>query len=277
MINLKQKFKKIYQDMDLSDYDINSEIDFVIEMLTGLSSVDVFLGKEITKEQEEKIRKIINIRVKTHKPLQQIIGKAYFAGDIYSVNEYTLIPRPETEFLVEKCKQVRQKNDNIKILDIGTGSGCIAIELAKFFANSKITAVDVCQEALDTAAQNAINKGVLNKISFVKSDVFENVAGLFDIIVSNPPYIPNSTEIQEDVYRFEPHRALFAPENGLFFYKKIIKEGTKFLNKNAFMAFEVGYNQAEDVSKIFEQNGFVNISFTQDCDSINRVVSAYLI
>ncbi len=276
MINLKQKFKKIYHDMDLSDYDINAEIDFVIEMLTGLSSTDIFLGKEITKVQEEKIEEIINIRVKTHKPLQQIIGKSYFAGDIYSVNKYTLIPRPETEFLVEKCKQVRQKDDEIKILDIGTGSGCIAIELAKFYVNSKITAIDVCQETLDTALLNAGNKGVIDRIDFIKSDLFENVEGFFDIIVSNPPYIPVSTKIQEDVYCFEPHRALFAPENGLFFYKKIIKEGKKLLNKNAFMAFEVGYNQADSVFEIFQQNGFVNISFTQDCDSINRVVSAYL-
>ena len=94
------------------------------------------------------------------------------------------------------------------------------------------------------------------------------------MIVSNPPYIPFSMEIQKDVYDYEPHSALFADDNGLYFYKKIITEGKSFLNKNSFMAFEVGFNQGNDVMGLFEQNGYVNISFTQDCDSINRVVSA---
>lgn len=273
-MNYKQKYKNLYQATSLSDYDINSEIDFVIEMLTGLSSTDILLGREIAPSFDEKIVEILTERVKTYRPLQQIIGKAYFAGQVYSVNENTLIPRPETEFLVDVCQKKFPKDKQIEILDIGTGSGCIAIELAKYYSKSKITAVDVCQATLDTAIENAQRHGVSDKIKFVKSDVFSNVTGLFDIIVSNPPYIPFSMKIQKDVYDYEPHSALFADEGGLYFYKKIITKGKSFLKKNSFMAFEVGFNQGNDVMDIFEQNGYVNISFTQDCDSINRVVSA---
>ena len=273
-MNYKQKYKNLYQATSLSDYDISSEIDFVIEMLTGLSSTDILLGKEISSADDIKISEILKERVSTNRPLQQILGKAYFAGNIYSVNKYTLIPRPETEFLVEKCKQEFPKDKIIKILDIGTGSGCIAIELAKYYTNAKVTAVDICQEAVDKAIENARNFCVLPKINFLISNVFSNVQESFDIIVSNPPYIPFSTKIQNDVYDYEPHTALFAEDEGLFFYKKIITEGKNFLNKNSLLAFEVGFNQGHDVAEIFKQNGYVNILFTQDCDSINRVVSA---
>lgn len=273
-MNYKQKYKNLYQSTSLSDYDISSEIDFVIEMLTGLSSTDILLGKQIAPSFDEKILEVLTERVKTNRPIQQILGKAYFAGQIYSVNENTLIPRPETEFLVDVCQKKFPKDKRISILDIGTGSGCIAIELAKYYTNSKITAVDVCQATIDKACENAQYHGVSDKINFVKSDVFSNLTGTFDMIVSNPPYIPFSMEIQKDVYDYEPHSALFADDNGLYFYKKIITEGKSFLNKNGFMAFEVGFNQGNEVMGLFEQNGYVNISFTQDCDSINRVVSA---
>lgn len=273
-MNYKQKYKNLYQSTSLSDYDISSEIDFVIEMLTGLSSTDILLGKQIAPSFDEKILEVLTERVKTNRPIQQILGKAYFAGQIYSVNENTLIPRPETEFLVDVCQKKFPKDKRISILDVGTGSGCIAIELAKYYTNSKITAVDVCQATIDKACENAQYHGVSDKINFVKSDVFSNLTGTFDMIVSNPPYIPFSMKIQKDVYDYEPHSALFADDNGLYFYKKIITEGKSFLNKNGFMAFEVGFNQGNDVMGLFEQNGYVNISFTQDCDSINRVVSA---
>ncbi len=274
MINQKQKYKKYYDGMPLSDYDISSEIDFVIEMLTGLSSMDILLGKKISSDDDEKICEVLKIRTETNKPIQQIIGKAYFAGHIYSVNENTLIPRPETEFLVDRCQKEFSQEKKLKIIDIGTGSGCIAIELAMYYQNAEVSAVDICQETLDTAVENARHYNVLKKINFFKSDVFSKVQDMFDIIVSNPPYIPFSMEIQKDVHDFEPHSALFAEDNGLFFYKKIINEAKNYLNHNALLAFEVGFNQGYDVYEIFEKNGYVNIGFTQDCDSINRVVFA---
>lgn len=272
--NFKNKYKKLYFGKDMSEYEISSEIDFVIEMLTGLSSVDILLGKEFSPQEDEKIYNILKERVETNRPLQQIVGKAYFAGNIYSVNNFTLIPRPETEFLVDRCRKAYAKEKSIKILDIGTGTGCISIELAKYYENAQIVAVDVCQQTLDAAYKNAEQHNVLNQINFILSDVFQGVQETFDIIVSNPPYIPFSMSVQQDVYDFEPHLALFAEDRGLYFYKKIITEAKQYLNKQALLAFEVGINQSEKVAEIFNQNGYVNISFTQDCDGVNRVVSA---
>lgn len=272
--NFKNKYKNLYFGKDMSEYEISSEIDFVIEMLTGLSSVDILLGKEFSPQEDEKIYNILKERVETNRPLQQIVGKAYFAGNIYSVNNFTLIPRPETEFLVDRCRKAYAKEKSIKILDIGTGTGCISIELAKYYENAQIVAVDVCQQTLDAAYKNAELHNVLNQINFILSDVFQGVQGTFDIIVSNPPYIPFSMSVQQDVYDFEPHLALFAEDDGLYFYKKIITEAKQYLNKQALLAFEVGINQSEKVAEIFNQNEYVNISFTQDCDGVNRVVSA---
>ncbi len=272
--NFKNKYKNLYFGKDMSEYEISSEIDFVIEMLTGLSSVDILLGKEFSPQEDEKIYNILKERVETNRPLQQIVGKAYFAGNIYSVNNFTLIPRPETEFLVDRCRKAYAKEKSIKILDIGTGTGCISIELAKYYENAQIVAVDVCQQTLDAAYKNAELHNVLNQINFILSDVFQGVQGTFDIIVSNPPYIPFSMSVQQDVYGFEPHLALFAEDDGLYFYKKIITEAKQYLNKQALLAFEVGINQSEKVAEIFNQNEYVNISFTQDCDGVNRVVSA---
>lgn len=275
--NFKNKYKKLYFDKNMSEYEISSEIDFVIEMLTGLSSVDILLGKEISTQEDEEIYNILKERVETNRPLQQILGKAYFAGNIYYVNNYTLIPRPETEFLVDRCRKEFPKKMPIRILDIGTGTGCISIELAKYYENAQIVAVDACQQTLDMAYKNAVQHNVINQINFTLSDVFQRVQGTFDIIVSNPPYIPFSMPVQQDVYDFEPHSALFAEDNGLYFYKKIIAEAKTFLNKKSLLAFEVGINQGEEVAEIFERNGYVNMSFTQDCDGVNRVVSANFI
>lgn len=276
-INLKSEYKKLYVGKNMTDYEISSEIDFVIEMLTGVSSTDILLGKEIHSPECEKIFDILKERIETNRPLQQIIGKAYFAGNIYRVNNFTLIPRPETEFLVDRCRKEFSKEKPVKILDMGTGTGCIAIELANYYNNAEIVAVDICQQALDIARKNADDYNVLNKISFFVSDVFQEVQGKFDIIVSNPPYIPLSMPVQQDVYDFEPHSALFAEDNGLYFYKKIISEAKKYLNRKALLAFEVGFNQGEKVAEFFGQNGYVNMSFTQDCDGVNRVVSANFI
>lgn len=275
--NFKNKYKKLYFGKDMSEYEISSEIDFVIEMLTGLSSVDILLGKEFSQQEDEKIYDILKERVETNRPLQQILGKAYFAGNIYSVNKFTLIPRPETEFLVDICRKAYAKEKSIRILDIGTGTGCISIELAKYYENAQIVAVDVCQQTLDMAYENAKKHKVLNQIDFLLSDVFQRVQGTFDIIVSNPPYIPFSMSVQQDVYDFEPHLALYAEDDGLYFYKKIITEAKQYLHKKALLAFEVGINQSEKVAELFNQNGYVNISFTQDCDGVNRVVSANFI
>ena len=273
-MNYKQKFFEIYRDKNVPTDEISAEIDFVTELLTGYKAKDFIMGKILTAEEETKIIKVLKERVETNKPIQYITGEAYFAGRRYFVNEHTLIPRPETEFLVQECVDLNKKEAS-KILDIGTGSGCIAIELALRLKNAQITACDNCQQVIDTAIKNACRHSVLGKINFIKSDVFQNISEKFDIIVSNPPYIDikDKKEVQNDVFDFEPHSALFAEDNGLFFYKKIVAESKNFLNPYGILIFEIGWKQAETVEKIMLSNGFVNIRFTQDLDGIKRVIS----
>ena len=274
-MSYKDSFRSLYKNLSLSLHEIDSEIDFATDILFNLSPKDFLLGKSLSKEQENILRKIISERVETDRPLQQILGQAYFAGDKFFVSKDTLIPRPETEFIIEVCKNNFDKNQDLKILDIGTGSGCIAIELAKSFPQAMVDGVDISPAALEIAQKNAKFHNLSGRVKFFSSDVFSNVTGAFDTIVSNPPYIPfEADNVQKNVSDYEPHSALFAEDNGLFFYKKIISELSKYLKDDALVVFECGIGQAEFISDIFSENGFVNIRFTEDYNGINRVVSA---
>ena len=176
------------------------------------------------------------------KPVQFIVGNVDFYGNTINVNENTLIPRFETELLVEKTiKLIRKYFDRkVNILDIGTGSGCIAITLNKE-VDSIVTAVDVSDKAIEVAIDN--NKNNNTNVNFYCSDVFSNVTGKYDVIVSNPPYIAYDEEIMDIVYNNEPHTALFADNNGLYFYDKILEECNNYLNDKFIIAFEIGCQQ----------------------------------
>lgn len=274
----KDIFREIYENFELSFFDIDAEIDFVIELVSELKPKDFIIGKTLSEQEKQKVTEVLTERVTTHRPVQQIIGEAFFAGDKFFVNESTLIPRPETELLIDICKKKYDKNINLRILDIGTGSGCIAVELAKYFKNSKIDAIDVCQQAVDTAFKNAKRYKVEDKIKFYISNVFENVNEKFDIIVSNPPYIAfeDADEVQKDVLDFEPKTALFAEDNGLFFYKKIISEGKNFLKNEGMLLFEIGERQGKSITSLLIENGFRDVTIAKDFDNKDRVICANL-
>lgn len=276
MINIKKNYREIYNNKDISQNEKDAEIDFTIEIITGYKPKDLFLGKEISKEQNEKIIQVLKEHVKTNKPLQYILGQAFFASKKFFVNESTLIPRPETEFVLQECLH-QNTIPNPKILDIGTGSGCIAIELSLQIPNAKITACDICQETLDVAIKNAELHKVSDKITFVQSDIFSNIDGIFDIIISNPPYISFSEteETDENVRLYEPHRALFAKDDGLYFYKKISEESKNFLKENGLLIFETGWKQSDKIKAIMQSNNFVNINLTKDLDNNNRGIYGY--
>ena len=176
------------------------------------------------------------------KPVQYIVGYVDFYGNIFNVNESVLIPRFETELLVEKTiKLVRRIfNKKVDILDIGTGSGCIAITLNKD-VNSNVDAVDISDCALMVAIKN--NKINNTNVNFYKSDVFSNIKKKYDVIISNPPYISYDEEIMDIVYDNEPHMALFAEDNGLYFYDKILSECSNYLKDTFIIAFEIGQTQ----------------------------------
>lgn len=206
------------------------------------------------REAEELLRVSKNIDEDYYKllndyPIQYLIGYVDFYGYKINVNKNVLIPRYETEYLVEKTiNYVKQIFDRkVDILDIGTGSGAISIALKKNL-ESNITAVDISSEALDVAKENANINGTI--IDFIESDVFSNVKGEFDVIISNPPYISEDEKIMDSVKKYEPHLALYAKDNGLYFYERILDESKKYLNKKFIIAFEIGWWQAESICNI---------------------------
>lgn len=192
-------------------------------------------------------------RLNNGEPIQYIIGNVNFYGNIIEVNKDVLIPRFETEELLEKTiKFINENFINPKILDVGTGSGCIAITLKKELPTSKVHAIDISKQALDIAKQNSINNNV--KIKFYESDILKNVNEKFDVIISNPPYIDyNDEKIMDIVKNNEPSLALFALNNGLYFYEEILKNAKKNLNEKSIIAFEIGYKQGNDIKNIAQK------------------------
>lgn len=189
-------------------------------------------------------------RLNNGEPVQYIVGNVDFYGYKINVNKNVLIPRFETEELVFKTINLIKKifNENIKILDIGTGSGCISIALKKEIPGLDITAVDISEDALVVAKNNALENNC--EINFVKSDLFSNIDDKYDLIISNPPYISYDEQIMDIVKKNEPHLALYAKNNGLYFYEEIIKNSSNYLNDKNIIAFEIGYLQANEIKKM---------------------------
>ena len=190
-------------------------------------------------------------RLKNGEPVQYIVGDVDFYGNIIKVNKNVLIPRRETEELVEKTIDYLKKlfpNEIINILDIGTGSGCIPITIKKHLPKCNITAVDISKEALSVAKDNASANHV--EINFIESNLFQNVTSKYHCIISNPPYIKEDEEIMDIVKNNEPHLALYAPNNGLYFYQEILKNSSQYLEDKFIIAFEIGDTQGQDIINI---------------------------
>ncbi|MFG6319256.1 MAG: peptide chain release factor N(5)-glutamine methyltransferase [Clostridia bacterium] len=191
----------------------------------------------------------------------------------FYVNENVLIPQPDTEILVEEVLQLLKQNVSKKILDICTGSGAIAISIAKMQENSTVTASDISKKAINIARKNSVDNNT--DIEFVLSNMFEKINGKFDIIVSNPPYIEENviSTLPKEVQK-EPYIALSGGEDGLKFYRIIAKEGKKFLNANGYIAVEIGYNQKEKVIELFEKEEYKEVYSKKDFGGNDRIVIA---
>ena len=231
--------------------------------------------EQVKQEDKIKYENCIKELIKG-KPLQYITNKQEFMGLNFYVDENVLIPQPDTEILVEKAIEIAETTQKNKILDMCTGSGCIAISLAKKINNAQITAVDISNSALNVANKNAINNNVENKIKFINSDMFNNIEEKFDIIVSNPPYIETETinKLEIEVQN-EPHVALDGGIDGLKFYKIIANNAFEYLNENGYLLLEIGYNQQESVTQLLQDTGkYKNIETIKDLGGNYRVVIA---
>ncbi len=250
----------------------------IVKHYLNLTPLDLILmgNEEIDTEKLQYIESAVERRLK-NEPLQYILKSQEFMGMDFYVDENVLIPRADTETLVEWVLKHFQ-NKALSGLDICSGSGCISLSIAHFNPKALMRGIDISQEAIDVSKMNAQKYNLTERVSFECADIFSyNAYGKYDLIVSNPPYIETSqiSELEETVKDFEPVIALDGGEDGLRFYRHIIKISTKLLKSDGLLAFEVGYNQAEVVSKMLEEN-FYNIAVEKDLCGVNRVVSGQL-
>lgn len=272
---LIQDIEKILTDSGIEPNEAKVEVRLLIEHFAGYSLVDILMGKKLTEDKLKIVEEKAKLRAKTHEPIQYIIGLADFMGEKFLVNKDVLIPRDETELLVRKAIEIIKENNFKMVLDMCTGSGCIACMIAKL-TNSQAMGVDISTEAIHTAFKNMEKFGLYNRAIFRKSDIYSKIREdeKFDLIVSNPPYIPPKEKetIQEEV-SYEPDLALYTTdEKGLAFYEKIIKDAPKFLNKGGYLMFELGIGQSTSVAQLMKKAGFGNLKVLKDLANIDRVI-----
>lgn len=269
---LLKELKRVFADAGIDSSRIDSEL-IVMEAL-GFTRVQLITREdyELTAQELERVSEMKERRLK-FEPMQYILGYCEFMGLDFSLNESTLIPRPDTECLVERVMEYIKLNSAKTVLDIGTGSGAIAVSLAAL-ADVFCVGCDISKNALKMAAYNGEKNGVKAKTKFVQSDVFENIEGEFDIIVSNPPYIESDviSTLSPQVKDFEPVGALDGGSDGLKFYRKIAAEAKKYLKYGGLLAFEIGYNQGDAVKNIMEAQGFADVSVGKDLAGLDRTV-----
>lgn len=259
---------------------INAEL--LLSDILKLKRLDLYLSFErpLSENEISSYRESIRRR-STFEPLQYIIGNVEFYNCNLNVDKSVLIPRPETELLVELILNEHQQKSGLKILDIGTGSGNIAIALAKGSQTFCITAIDYSNDALDLAKKNAELNGVNDRINFLLLDIKSDVSvlpGGFDIIVSNPPYISKEDYpgLQKEITKYEPEAALTDYDDGLSFYRTISDKAKHLLIKGGNLYFEIGQGQESAIEKILKQNSFNSIEIKKDLGNINRVIKGIL-
>ncbi len=251
----------------------NNDLIIALTYLLNTNKNLLFLNKEEALDEKiENELKIINDKINEGYPLQYAIGKWNFYGLDLLVDKRALIPRYETEILVDLI--INDNSNNKKILDIGTGSGAISLALSKNLKDSKIIGVDISKKAIDLANENKIKLNI-NNVEFKESDIFSNIDEKFDIIVSNPPYINKKDfeKLDKKLY-YEPQNALYGGEDGLYFYKKIIKNAKNFLNKNGKIYLEIGYDQKDSISDLLEEYGYKQIKSYKDFNDFDRIIKA---
>ena len=258
-------------DAGIEEREAKKEIKMLLEHFCNYTEKDEILGHPLTEEHLKIVESKVKSRLADRTPVQYIIGESYFMGEFFKVTPDVLIPRPETELLVTRAIDIIKENDFKNVLDVGTGSGCIACTIAKR-TNATVLGLDISSDALRIALDNVTRLGINNRAVFRKSDLFSKVREeeKFDMIISNPPYIPIGTKLEPELSH-EPSIALFAEENGLQLYRKIVQEAPKFLNKNGRLIFELGIDEADSV-KVFMNEYFTDVQVEKDLAGIDRII-----
>ncbi|MDI9414390.1 MAG: peptide chain release factor N(5)-glutamine methyltransferase [Bacillota bacterium] len=250
------------------------DAELLLAHVLELDRLDLYLNfdKPLDNREVSEYRSLIGRRGQRI-PVAYLTGVKEFYSLPFKVTPAVLIPRPETEFIIDKILELVEPDEPVKILEIGTGSGAIAIALACQDPNFSITATDISREALDIAKNNAANLEVCHQISFVEADLFTNVEGKFEIICSNPPYIPSDelSGLAPELFE-EPSLALDGGSDGLCFYNKILEQASSYLENPGFVVLEIGWNQAETVRKLGVQAGFQWLETVVDYGGNDRVV-----
>lgn len=261
--------RSILKVAGVSEADLDARL--LLEYICGTDRNELLVHGErrVSEEQEYRYRDIIKKRAKRI-PLQYLTGYQEFMGLDFLVNESVLIPRQDTEILVEEV--LKNLRDGFSILDMCTGSGCILLSLLRYSNDCTGVGVDLSGEALEVAAQNAERLGI--EAQWLKSDLFDQVCGSFEIVVSNPPYIRTDViaGLEPEVRDHEPLSALDGASDGLSFYRRITADSTAYLKGGGMLFFEIGYDQAEAVRQLMERNGFLDVRVVKDYAGLDRVV-----
>ncbi|MBO5738450.1 peptide chain release factor N(5)-glutamine methyltransferase [bacterium] len=266
-----QDLKQLIINAGIEKNEASIELKMLLEHFCNYTEKDLILGKPLSDNDINIIKEKISERINNRTPIQYIIGEAWFMGNKFKVSPDVLIPRDETELLVTRAIEIINNNSFLDVLDIGTGSGCIACTIAKN-TQATVLGIDISSDALRIALDNVTKLGINNRAIFRKSNLYEKIRDgeKFDVIISNPPYIPFNTELSLEVQK-EPALALFADKNGLSFYETIIKNAPQFLNEDGYIMFELGINQSSAVKEMMEQN-FEEITIEKDFANIDRVI-----
>lgn len=274
--NLFMEYKKLYEwgkaklqnaGIEEAMLDARLLLEYVCD--SDRNTLLVHGDQPVSEEEQSRYEKFIGMR-ENRIPLQHITGEQEFMGLPFKVNENVLIPRQDTEILTEEV--LKELCDGMDVLDMCTGSGCILLSLLNYTNECHGVGVDISQKALEVAEEN--NRRLGKNAVFLQSNLFEKVEGRFDIIVSNPPYIPSDVipTLMEEVKTYEPMSALDGKEDGLYFYREIVKQAGEYLNRGGKLFFEIGCEQAEEVSKLLVEAGYKEVQVVKDLAGLDRVV-----
>lgn len=268
--NLYEAGKAVLETAGVKEYELDARL--LLEYVCHTSRHDLLVhgDREIPAETEEEYWNAIKKR-EQRMPLQYITGEQEFMGLVFRTHPEVLIPRQDTETLTEEA--MRYLQDGMSILDLCTGTGCILLSLLNYSNHCTGTGVDLSPAAVGIAKENAKSLGI-ESAEFLQSDLFEKVNGCYDMIVSNPPYIPTRVipELMEEVREYEPKLALDGREDGLFFYREIARESRDHLRCGGYLFFEIGHDQGDDVVRIMEANEYQDVRICQDLAGMDRVV-----